>query len=108
MLEVTGSLCFDSSYSGAKSSIAIQRQQNPVHFNTARYRLLTWCMALAPLSGKSICRRALHWQLALAAGQQRLAVPSGKSIGVSTAPFTIHGTRLHCRPHLHSALSADR
>ena len=38
--------------------------------------------------------RAVHWRLALAAGQHRLAVPSGMgSIGVSTAPFTIQIVR---------------
>ena len=39
-------------------------QHNPVHFNTARYRLLTQSIALAPLGCKSIGRRALHWRLA--------------------------------------------
>ena len=84
---------FDCSYREPASSIAIRRQQNPVHFNTARYRLLTWCLALAALSGKSICRRALHWRNVSSAWR----FPAEEHWRV-TGPFTIHGTRLHCRP----------
>ena len=50
------------------------------------------CMAVP--GGRRFGVRALHWRLALAAGQHRLAVPSGMgSIGVSTAPFTIQIVR---------------
>jgi hypothetical protein len=50
-------------------------------FYICALRLLTFCLAMAAAIRKSIGRRALHWQLALAGvSDWRLAVQSGGGV----------------------------